>query len=153
MNPRVTAIVAGLVITALGLAGLMYPDRVMGFLGFAMAPASKAAAVLGEIRATYGGLFTVMGIMTLWAGIDPVASRSRLLLVGLLWLGACAGRGFGAYVDGNPGVPGWVSLGFEFVVGAALVAASFSARPTAPRSVAAAPPSPPPPVQPAAASA
>jgi len=125
MNPRVIAIVTGIVTLALGLAGLLYPDRAMGLLGYAVLSASRAPAVLGEVRATYGGLFVVMGAYTLLTAMDPAAHRGRLLFIGLLWWGACAGRLVGVYVDGNPGVPGWVAASFEFVMGGALVFASL----------------------------
>jgi len=146
MNPRITAIVTGLIILALGLAGLFYPGRVMGVLGFAVVNMTQAPAVLGEVRATYGGLFVVMGVFTLLAAMDPAAHRSRLLFVGLLWLGACAGRLLGVSTDGSPGVPGWLAVAFELVVGGALVAAALlSGRESPPSSIqAAAAPTPPP---------
>ena len=121
MNPRITAVVTGLVIVILGVAGLFYPERVMGLLGFAVLNPSHAAGALGEVRATYGGLFLVMGAYTVLAAMDPVGNRGRLLFVGLLWLGTGAARLFGVYVDGNPGVPGWLSVAFELVMGGALV--------------------------------
>lgn len=131
MNPKITTIVVGVIITVLGLFGLVYPERVLGLIGLAYASPSHAAAALGEIRATYGGLFTVMGVYTLFAAMDPAAHRSRILFVGLLWLGACAGRLFGVYVDGNPGLPGWGAVVFELAVGGTLVAVAQSS-PTAP---------------------
>lgn len=129
MNPRVVAIVAGVITTALGLAGLLYPDRVMGMLGFAILNTANAAAVMGEIRATYGGLFVVLGVYTLLTSMDPAAHRSRLMFIGLLWLGACAGRLLGVNLNGNPGLPGWLGVAFELIMGGALVAASVIARP------------------------
>lgn len=129
MNPRVTTIIIGLLTLAFGLAGLLYPDRVMGLLGFTVLNASHAAAAYGEIRAMYGGLFTVIGVFTLLAGIDPAAHRARILFVGLLYFGLCGGRLVGTYVDGNPGVPGWLAVALELTLGSALVAASWAARP------------------------
>jgi drug/metabolite transporter superfamily protein YnfA len=129
MNPRVVAIIAGVITTALGLAGLLYPDRVMGVLGFAILNSANTAAVMGEVRATYGGLFVVLGVYTLLTAMDPAAHRSRLRFIGLLWLGACAGRLFGVNVNGNPGLPGWIALAFELLMGGALVAASLTVRP------------------------
>ena len=126
MDSRVTTAVAGTIIVLLGLAGLLYPGRIMGLLGFTVLNASQAAATLGEVRATYGGLFVVMGLFTILAAANPAAHRSRLLLIGLLWFGACAGRLLGVSVDGNPGLPGWLAVALEIVVGGALVAASFS---------------------------
>jgi hypothetical protein len=127
MNPRITTIIVGLIIFALGICGLVYPERVLGLLGLAYANPSHMAAALGEIRATYGGIFVVMGISTLLTATEPAANSGRLLFVGLLWLGACAGRLFGVYVDGNPGLPGWGAVIFELVIGGALVAVAQSA--------------------------
>ena len=129
MNPRVVAIVTGAITTALGLAGLLYPDRVMGMLGFAILNTANAAAVMGEVRATYGGIFVVLGVYTLLVALDPAAHRSRLMFIGLLWLGACAGRLLGVNINGNPGLPGWGAVALELLVGGALVAASVVARP------------------------
>jgi hypothetical protein len=127
MNPRITTIIVGSIILILGLAGLVYPDRVMGLLGFSVLNASHGAAVLGEVRATYGGLFAVMGAYTLLAATDPAANRARLTFVGLMWLGACAGRLLGASIDGNPGLPGWLTALFELIMGGTLVATAWLA--------------------------
>jgi hypothetical protein len=127
MNARGTTMVVGLVILALGGAALLSPQRVMGFLGYAFASQASSAATLGEVRATYGGVFTVMGLLTVVAAINPTANCGRILFAGLLWLGACAGRVFGASVDGNPGLFGWLSAAFELAVGLALVVVSQAA--------------------------
>ncbi|MFQ5667134.1 MAG: DUF4345 domain-containing protein [Candidatus Binatia bacterium] len=124
MSARVTAITAGIITVALGCAGLAYPSRVMGVLGLGIPSPSQAAAALGEVRAIYGGLFVVLGVYTLLAALNPAAHRARLLFIGLLWLGACAGRLVGVSVDGNPGLPGWVAVSFEVLMGGALVGAS-----------------------------
>jgi S-DNA-T family DNA segregation ATPase FtsK/SpoIIIE len=39
----------------------------------------------------------------------------------------CVGRLFGVYVDGNPGLPGWIASAGELAIGAALVAAAQGA--------------------------
>lgn len=130
MNARVTAMGASAVILALGFAGLLYPERAMAFLGFTVQNASHAAAALGEVRATYGGIFIVMGLYAFFASLDPATYRPRLRFIGLLWLGACAARLFGVWVDGNPGLPGWAAVLFELMVGGALVAAAQAAHPT-----------------------
>jgi len=101
----------------------------MGVLGFSVLNASAAAATLGEVRATYGGLFTVMGVYALLGAFDPAGHRATILMIGLLWLGAAAARAFGVSVDGNPGLFGWLSLGFEVLIGGVLTAAAAAARP------------------------
>jgi hypothetical protein len=129
MNPRLGIILAGGVTLLLGLAGLLYPERVMGLLGFAVLNPSHAAAALGEVRATYGGLFVVLGVLTLRAALDPPAHRARLVRLALLWFGACAGRGIGVYLDGNPGPFGWLSLVFEAVLATILLLAAQARSP------------------------
>jgi len=132
MNARVTALVVAVVILALGVAGLIYPERVLAFLGFAVQNASHSASALGEVRATYGGIFVVMGLYAVHAALDPFVHRSRLRFIGFLWLGACAGRLFGVWIDGNPGLFGWLAVVFELVVGGALVLAAQTAEPPPP---------------------
>ena len=124
MSARGITLTAGVVILLMGLAALFYPDRVMGLLGFSVLNAAQTAAVLGEVRATYGGLFAVMGAAVLLAAVNPAANRGRLLAIALLWLGACGGRLLGVTVDGNPGVFGWLAVGFEAVMGSALLLAA-----------------------------
>jgi drug/metabolite transporter superfamily protein YnfA len=126
MNPRLAAGIVGSLTLLMGLAALIYPERVLGFLGFAVFNASESAAALGEIRATYGGIFVVLGIFTLLATGNPAAHRSRLLLLALIWLGALAGRLFGVSVDGNPGIFGWLSALFEAAMGGMLLAAALA---------------------------
>ena len=131
MNPRIITSIAGTVILVLGLAGLVYPELVMAhLLGFAVDPSHGHNAVLGEVRATYGGLFVVMGVFALLSAADPAANRGRLLFIGLMWIGASAGRLLGVYLDGDPGLTGWVGVAFELVMGSALVIVSFL-KPTA----------------------
>ena len=124
MTPRTTTIVVAFVILLLGTAGLIYPERVLGVVGFAIQNPSHTAAAMGEVRATYGGLFLVMGLAALLGALDPVAHRAPLRLIGLLWLGACAGRLLGVYLDGSPGLPGWAAAAFELLVGGALLVAA-----------------------------
>jgi hypothetical protein len=151
MNARMVAIVAGVITTVFGLAGLLYPDRVMGMLGFAILNNANSAAVMGEVRATYGGLFVVLGAYTLFTAVDPPAHRSRLMFIGLLWLGVCAGRLLGVNINGNPGLPGWGAATFELIIGGSLVAAALTSRPAAavlPRPTVAPQPTPPVPAPP-----
>ena len=131
MSPRVGTVVVGVLSVLLGLAGLVYPERVMGLLGFMPQNPSHAAATLGEVRATYGGIFLVLGAFTLAAAMNPWNQRGRLVLLALVWLGAAAARLFGVWVDGNPGLPGWASAAFELFMGGMLLFASQAAAPPA----------------------
>ena len=125
MNPRVLTAFTGIVTLGLGIAGLLYPDRVMGMLGFGIVNSASASAVLGEVRATYGGVFSVIGIFTLLSVLDPAANRGRLTFIGCIWFGACGGRLLGTSIEGTPGVFGWLSAAFELLMGAALIAAAW----------------------------
>ncbi len=131
MNSRVATALTGTITLLLGLAGLAYPDRALGFLGFMVASPSQSAAALGEVRATYGGIFVVLGLYTLAATMNPTQHRSRLVFLALVWLGACAGRLFGVSIDGNPGLFGWLSVAFELVMGGLLLVASVGTEPVA----------------------
>ena len=114
MNPRVTTTVIGVLTTVMGALALTYPELVMRHvLGFAVDPAYPANFVRGEVRAAYGGMVTVVGIYTVLAATDPATNRGRILMIGLIWLGACLGRLYGVVVDGTPGAWGWISAAFE----------------------------------------
>jgi hypothetical protein len=128
MNVRLTVASLGAIILLLGVAGTMRPLMVAGMLGFVIDSAHTPFA-LGEVRATYGGLFGVMGLVLLWAAVDPFRYRDRLLAIGLCWIGACAARLLGASVDGPPGALGWFSAAFEATVGLLLVVGSLLAAP------------------------
>ncbi|MCC6766368.1 MAG: DUF4345 domain-containing protein [Deltaproteobacteria bacterium] len=145
MNPRVTTIVIGVLTTVMGAFALLYPETVMNQVtGFAVAQNFTANFVLGEMRATYGGIFTVLGIYTILGAMDPATNRGRLLMIGLLWVGACLGRLYGVLIDGSPGWWGWLLATFEAVVGGMLVAVS-QMTPEAPAAITRSSYTPPPP--------
>ena len=132
MNPRVITAAVGSFMVLLGMAALLEPEMVMErVLGFAVDPKSTENFVHGEVRAAYGGIFTVVGVFTVMAAMNPYLHRSRILMVGMIWLGACGGRVFGAFSDGTPGAFGWASAVLEGIVGAALLVAAQTAAPPA----------------------
>jgi hypothetical protein len=154
MNPRITTTVIGVLTTIMGMLALTYPEMVMRHvLGFTVDPHYSANFVRGEVRAAYGGVFTVLGIYTVLAAMDPHTNRGRILMIGLVWIGACLGRLYGVIVDGTPGAWGWVSAGFEAVVGGMLIAVSQMTPDTPARTTYTPPtysPPPPPPIDPTA---
>ena len=129
MNPRAIVGVVGAVTVVLGLGGLLYPVEVMRLVGYGYQSPPNPAGTLGEVRAVYGGMLVVAGLFTLLSFADPRANQGRLLLLGLLWVGTGAGRLFGFFVDGNPGVIGWLSLLLEFGGGGALLYSSQASAP------------------------
>ena len=146
MNPRILTLVVGVVTFVLGLTGLLMPQLVMdSMVGFAVNPAFPVNRVIGEVRATYGGVFTVLGAVTLLAALDPASQRARITLIGLLWLGVCGGRLVGVVYDGNPGAMGLGFAGFELAMGGALLLAALTASSATPTAAPYTPPIPPPP--------
>jgi hypothetical protein len=134
MNPRNLTIAAGAITTMLGVAALLYPALVMEHvLGFAVDPRATENFVRGEVRAIYGGVFTVMGIYLTLAGLSPHEQRGRILFMGAIFLGAGGGRILGAIIDGSPGLFGWLTAAIELIGGLALVAVSQMAEPPAER--------------------
>ncbi|MCX8072333.1 MAG: DUF4345 family protein [Candidatus Binatia bacterium] len=124
MNGRLVAGVVGLVVFAFGLAGLLYPERVMHYAGFAVASTASLAQATAETRAIYGGLFVVLAMWIMYAAF--MQSRQLLLFAATLFLGAAAGRLGGAYVAGSPGLWGWIGVIIETALGVALLAAALS---------------------------
>lgn len=127
MNSRIVVALVGAVTLIIGIGGLVYPESVMRFVGFGYQSPPNIAGTLGEVRAVYGGMLVVVAVFTLLSVPDPREHQGRLLLLGLLWVGAGAGRLFGVFADGNPGIFGWLSLALDLGGGAALIAASQTA--------------------------
>src|SRR5262245_1997370 len=122
-NPTLITALVGLATIGFGLIGLLNPGMVMGTLGLETPPPFRAT-VMGEMRAVYGGMPLVLGAFTLLAAFDPAKHRSRLTLIGLVWLGVCAGRLFGMTIDGPPGLVGWGNAALELIGGVMLLVAS-----------------------------
>lgn len=139
MNARTIVGAIGAITVVLGLGGLLYPESVMRLVGYGYQSPPNVPGTLGEVRAIYGGMPLVAGVFTLLCAADPHANRGRLVLLGLLWLGAGASRLLGIFLDGNPGVFGWLSVIVELAGGGALAYASQAAEPGA---ATAAPPPP-----------
>jgi hypothetical protein len=127
MNSRAIVAIVGAVTVLLGLGGLLYPESVMSLAGFWYQNPPNVPATRGEVRAVYGGMLIVVGAFTLLAVANPRAHAGKLVLLGLLWAGAGAGRLFGVLVDGNPGLLGWFFVVVELGGGSALLYASQAA--------------------------
>lgn len=131
MNPRIVAGVLGAITVLIGIVALVSPERTLSFVGFAPLVPTEPALAYGEARAVYGGLFSVLGAFTLWGAIDPPGKRAALLMSGLLWLGLCTGRLLSVWIDGNPGVFGWLAVAWEGAFGAAIVWSALARMPIA----------------------
>jgi hypothetical protein len=124
MNGRGVAVFLGLLTLGLGILGLWYPLVVMEWVGFAPLPTKPSAGTI-ETRAVYGGLFSVLGLFTLWSATSPRKHRGELLLIACLWLGLFGGRMLGVSIEGNPGMLNTIGAVFEVVVGCLLLAVPF----------------------------
>jgi hypothetical protein len=123
--------VLGVITLLMGIAALVSPERTLAFVGFAPLVPTEPALAYGEARAVYGGLFSVLGGFTLWGAIDPPGKRATLLMSGLLWLGLCTGRLLSVWIDGNPGVFGWLAVVWEGGFGAGIVWSALAKMPMA----------------------
>lgn len=118
MNAKALSIGVGLVTLVLGAVALLHPQRMLDFAGFAVAPTASVAQATAEIRALYGGFFIVLGLWIVFAALRE--ARLFLVAAGTMFLGAALGRVMGGYLEGNPGIWGWVAgmieVGFGFVL-------------------------------------
>jgi hypothetical protein len=135
MNPKLIVGVIGAITVVLGIVGLFYPLQTMQAVGYGFTNPENRYGTFGEIRAIYGGLMLVAGVFTLLAATDPRGNQGRLVLLGLLWLGACSGRLIGMFIDGNPGIVGWLSFATEIIGGGGLLFASQMRDPAVDRDV------------------
>jgi hypothetical protein len=102
--------------TAMGCLGLFAPTAASRFTG--LTATSKTS--FAEFRATFGGMFVVMGLVPLLTG-EPLA----YLVSGLAWFGAALGRLVSMVADAGYREP--KNLGgvvFEACFGALLLAGS-----------------------------
>ncbi|MCW5889604.1 MAG: DUF4345 domain-containing protein [bacterium] len=126
MNARLVTAVVGTLTILFGLAGLFYPAIVMSFANLSPVTESMRAAALGEVRAIYGGTFTVLGAFTLRCATNPSLHRGMLLMISILWLGIFGGRMVGVVIDGNPGLLPWAGAALEILAGGLLLMAAMS---------------------------
>lgn len=124
MNARVVTAIIGVLTVLLGFYGLAYPDRVLDWVGLELLNTNPQAGRV-EARAMYGGLFTALGLYTLWVSVSPRSHRGELLLIALLWLGLFAGRMLGVSIDGSPGLLNTLAAIFELIVAGLLLAAPY----------------------------
>lgn len=116
------AYVAAGVALVLGLLGLLNPGAAMRLLGLDVV----SPRGLSEVRSMYGALHVTMAALMLWA--IPLRPRTAPLLrtLGVIWLGAAAGRVASLLID-DAVVGPWnlVLLALQLFIGGALVWASL----------------------------
>ncbi|CAN5774283.1 hypothetical protein BH23DEI1_BH23DEI1_16140 [soil metagenome] len=112
---------AGLALV-LGLLSLLNPYVAIRLLGLDVV----SPRGLSEVRSMYGALHVTMAALMLWA--IPLRPRTSPLLrtLGVLWLGAAAGRVASLLIDADViGPVNFLFLLLQLVIGGALVWASL----------------------------
>jgi hypothetical protein len=101
----------------LGLAALVAPVRMLDFVGLAAAAPEGVA----EVRATYGGFFFALelGAAALWLTRN---ATDGILVTGVAWIGAAAGRLLSLALDGRRTARNLQAVVFESCVGLAHLA-------------------------------
>ncbi len=72
MNSRIVAGVLGAITLLMGIGGLVTPDRVMAFVGFAPRTEANRVLALGEVRAILEDSSSVLGV-------SRCGARTRLI--------------------------------------------------------------------------
>ena len=114
-----TVAASGAVALAMGVAGLLAPNRQVSLMGFDGTESAKTATPLltvSSLAAVNTGLLYLLGSTRGWAGFPAFTVRARLLMGGGLFALAAAGRSPKAF---NAGAA-WE------VVGAGITAAAIS---------------------------
>lgn len=110
------AIAGASVTTGLGLMGLLAPDAAAKFTSV------RPEGLIGrsEIRATYGGLFTALGVTCL-----AMPSPAAHAVAGTAWMGAAAGRMLSVVVDRSRSAKNLGGIAFEAAIGGLLLAGAW----------------------------
>lgn len=114
------------VVLVLGLLSLFNPGMASRLLGLDIV----APRGLSELRSTYGALHVTMAALLLWAVPLRPRTAGMVRVMGLLWLGAAAGRAASLAIDQVLAAGNVALLLAQLAVGAALVWASFETPPT-----------------------
>jgi Domain of unknown function (DUF4345) len=113
---QILNVIGASVTMAMGLMGLLTPKIAAKFTG--LNATNKTA--FAEFRATFGGMFVVMGVVPIWTG-----SALAFRMAGCIWLGAAFGRLLSVLLDdGYKEVKNIVGVGFEAGIGLLLLAGS-----------------------------
>jgi hypothetical protein len=113
---QIINIIGAIATIGMGCLGLFTPHAASRFTGL---NASNKTA-FAEFRATFGGMFVVMGLIPLLTN-EPLA----YLMAGLVWLGAAAGRIISIIFDRGFDEPkNFGGVAFEAAFGILLLAGS-----------------------------
>jgi len=106
-------VIGALITMVMGAIGLLKPAMAMKITGLAM-PEGVVFAI-SEVRATYGGLFLVLGLSALVLGGDAE------IAAGLAWIGAAAARAGSIIYDQADCRENRMGVAFEAITGLLLI--------------------------------
>jgi hypothetical protein len=109
------------VLGLLGLLGLLNPAAAAGLFGLGVGTGRGVS----EVRSVYGALFLTMSGLVLWAIPARPKASPLLRTIGVLWLGAAAGRVASLLIDGFADVVNVLLLLVQLAVGGVLLWASL----------------------------
>jgi hypothetical protein len=114
---QILNVIGAIATIGVGCLGLFAPHAASCFTGL---NASNKTA-FAEFRATFGGMFVVMGLIPLLTNDEPLA----YFMAGLVWLGAAVGRVVSIILDKGFSEPKNVAgVAFEAAFGLLLLAGS-----------------------------
>jgi hypothetical protein len=115
------AYAAAAVLGLLGLLGLLNPAAAAGLFGLGVGTGRG----LSEVRSMYGALLLTMSGLVLWAIQARPKASPLLRTIGVLWLGAAAGRVASLLIDGFGDIVNVLLLLVQLAVGGVLLWASL----------------------------
>lgn len=117
------AYLAAAITLILGVVGLLRPTAMSAITGLYATPAAPHG--MAALRATFGGLFMTLGVISALGVLRRPASASWLRLVSLLWFGSAAGRIASITLDRSLAAGNVILLLLELGLGGALLIAGF----------------------------
>lgn len=114
---RWVVLVSGLIFLAYGIAFILAPEAT-AMMVTGESPQTTTGMI--DMRATYGGLSTAVGVVLLMMGVSRTGPKQGLVTMLLVMLGMAGGRFYGIVTDGSPGLSMYFYLIFEVAVAVAV---------------------------------
>ncbi|WP_284745611.1 hypothetical protein [Amycolatopsis sp. RTGN1] len=100
-SPQRTVAAAGAVALAMGVAGVLAPDRQVRLMGFSDSRAARPLLTVSSLAAVNTGLLYLLGAAKGWPGFPAFTVRARALMGGGLIALAASGRAPKAFFGGG----------------------------------------------------
>ena len=86
-----TVLIVVIFCSVMGVAGLIRPQSVVGFVGIDLS-SQQAADARNEVRAVYGGFGIALAAVLIYASRDPALAHGVYLAISVAFLGMALGR-------------------------------------------------------------